>query len=673
VTARLRLLALALAGALAACGDDSAGQQGLLLSQPSDVAVFRGLTSKSSTVQPYLAIANAGSNDLTIVDARDDSMIPAPVPLRNLVFPVGQRPALLVSADLNDDAPPSEPRPDLLVAVSAGGSELQVIETWSAAGGVAATVDLGGDILAIVAIPSPQGTARVAAALSDNRIALAEFARASSGNPDAIELVTPLPVAAASIGIQAEALAALPGDQGRIWAATRDASVNGVAQISIPAMTVTPLEAGGPTRLVAAAQLAAERPFHPDGAAEPETWVTTTPVRRVYAVLDESGCGGDVGIPCGLVALDADGTGRAPDFRTLAEPRAPIPIPGRAVALAASGPPESLPASANPRDQDPNLMRISPGTGLAWTTGVAAVASSDGSLYFVDLGRWQIPSNTAARATADVVSQDASVDVSNVTSTAGFTPTERWTATYQGRLPRLVSLRVDVVSNTEIALQAEGGGGEVVRVEEAGVAVGDLVVVTDPSPLGTCAATFERRVTAVGASPSSTLEVAPGTDPDPCTSARAAASDLRAEVRAGGWVLVRGTGTSTTLAARPVGDPDVFPVAFQVTGPRIGYAPDPDPLVGDRVGPSLEFQIDPANGTTIATRDLSSVVIQTTEGRVHFRVQNAGAGARAVVPFDRSTVPGREDSGVRFFVPYASDVVLDASPSSSGGGAATLR
>jgi hypothetical protein len=668
VNAPLRVVALALAAALAACGNKGSTQPGLLLADPGAIAVFRGFTPKDSPqapAQPYFAIANAASNELTIVDARTDVGVPAPVQLRTLGFPIPDRPTLLVSAELGDG-------PDLLVAVSAGGSdELQVIETWDPAGGVATTIDVGGEILALVAVPvaSPPGTetARIAMALSGNRIALADFTRPSGD----LAIVPPAAVTPVGVGFQPVALAAMTGQETRIWAASPD--LNGVAEISIPAFTVTILDTLAPTRLVAAAELAAERPDAPDGAADPSFWVTTTPLPRVYAVLDESGCGDGKPIACGLVALDPDAGGFAPDFvDTVAprDPRAPIPIPGRALALAASGPPAFLPTSTEPLDLNPNLMRIVPGTGLAWTTGVAAVASSDGSLYFVDLGRWEIPSNAPIAPTAKTVSVDPTVAVSVIAPSPGFTPTARWTATFQGELPGLASLRVNPITDTRLAFQVPIGGGfaEVVRVAEVGIAPGDLLVVSDPDAVGSCAPTFEATVVTTVAPddvafPGGAVDVAAAAPQwDTCLPALAGKARARATVLGSEWVLVRGTAPSVTLVDRPhLGDPENV-----VTGTRLGYVSDRTP--SDPPGVAFAFTLDPVPATTIVRGH--KAVIDTTEGRAHFAV-GAGVDPRAVVPYDRSRdVRG---AGVRFLVPSGSNIVIDASPSASGGGPVTLR
>jgi hypothetical protein len=691
VTLRVRFAALALAAALAACGKSGAPQPGLLLNEPSAVAPFHGLTPKYADVHAYLAIANAGGNDLAIIDAVDDSIVPAPtpVPLRTRVFPVAGRPTLLASANLGDDNVPDptvpgrfKARPDLLVAVSAGDVALQLIRTWTSEGAVHKHIDLGADILALVAVPSPPGTARIAAALSGERLTVVTFQR-SSPTDDSIVVVgdtvppsDPLVIPpGAPLGIQPVALAVTPGNQDRVWAATQDplpvTGKLGVAGINVT--TGTPvvaeeLDALAPTRLVTALRLR-ER-----GAAaadlDPEGWAT---VHRVYAVLDESGCGDAHAVACGIVALDADGTGLAPDFVDSTTGRAPIAVPGRALALAASGGPE-VPPSTDPADatyQAP-FMRMFPATGARRTTGAAAVASTDGALYFVDLGRWEIPSDQAVQATVPVVaSADPQVVATTLRATPGYTPTARWTATYQGALPGLASRRLQRISDTRVAFQVPSGGGfaEVVTVAAVGIAPDDLLDVIDPTAVGSCAPSFEARVTALeppspAAFPGGALDVA-ATLPQ-CLAALADKTNVRATVRAKEWVLVRGAGAGATLAGRPQAG-----VEHAVPARRISYVPE----LGDPVGPALAFtlqqQLPP--GQTAPTRG-ASVVIDTTEGRTPFRAVDAGAFAvepRAVVPFDRSRYAA--GSGIRFLVPYASGLVLDATPTLQGGNATSLR
>jgi hypothetical protein len=532
-----RLSALALAAALAACGSTTATPPGLLLNAPSAVAVFRGVTSKhgqdpSNPVHPYhpyLAIANAGGNDLSIVDAVDDSIVLAPVPLRGLVYPVGGGPMLLASGDLGDR------KPDLLVVVSSGDSRLQIVRTWATDGAVEGTVDLGSgaDVLALAALPfdpDALGTVRIAAALADDRIAVVTFRRAATGDGTAID-VTGATVESMALGFQPVALAATPDDptmpglQTRVWAATSDdlgGGMHGVAGFDVagpPPWPVQLLDARAPTRLVAAARLA-ERVA--GGSLDPATWSTTAPIERVYAVI-ESGCGLYGPIDCGLVALDAGGL--AADLSTApneADYRAPIPLGSRAHGLAAAQPPFAPPSAADPIYAG-TFLRLATDLGPQRTTAVAAVAGADGGLSFVDLGRWELPSQqlvaaklavtvTAGRAPAEagaaqvdqwlvlrdpdnlgtVSHLDPAALSSAVMLTPGFTPTAHWTVTHEGVLPGLAARRADrgdVGGAPWVALQNRDGSTITAPVRlydpTLGVQTGDTVVI-DAAGLGTC-------------------------------------------------------------------------------------------------------------------------------------------------------------------------------------------
>lgn len=742
MTIRLRLAALALAAALAACGKSSKTTPGLLLGEPSAVAAFRGYTTKFPDLlqppHPYLAIANAATNDLTIVDAVDDVGVSAPVALRSLVYPVPGRPALLASAGLGDG------KADLLVAVSAGDSKLQVLRTWTTDGDVVdPPVELGGDVVALVAVPSPQGTARIAAALAGRQIAVVTFTRDSG---DAIVAGVPQ---IATFDFQPIALAATPDDptvdgiQTTVWAATRD--LDGVVGIGITA-DGTPtlgdfLNARAPTRLVAAARLRerADATFDPVAATTLSiaAFANQPTVERVYAILDESGCGPRAAIACGLVALDPDSvtTPLPPDpvpaGTTVpgmqAQFRAPIPIPGAALGLAAAQPPAVAPPGVDPTYAG-TYMRIQTAAGERWTTAAAAVASTDGHVYFVDLGRWEIPGEQTVAPTAKTsaaVNPEASA--TNLRYTPGYTPDATWTATWEGELPGLVSRRaesggatgvVPVVPWLALQVRNDGNFSEVGRVYDPtlGVHVGDLALIelsdTDPAAVGSCAGIFEAAVdellTSVGHEseyPGGALrlgKLAGHPEWDACVDALASGkTGLRASVRAGGWVLVRGTGAAAALVGRPQRDTEFTvqwesedalscPVWPPVTScdttcrsncetllrarlaRRIGYVPS----LGDPQGPTLAFTLGLRSGLTTPSRGFS-VPITTTEGRVPFRVVPPGVTAVApgdIAVFDRSGAsPDTASAGVRFLVPYLSNVVLDATPTVQGGDAKALH
>ncbi len=551
---RRALLAVVLGALGAACTSATAPAVTSVLRQPSALAVFNGLTRDDggATLKPYLAIANAGRNDLTIVDAGDDTAVLAPIQLRTLVVPVPERPALLAAASLGDG------KADLLVAVSAGDSTLQLIRTWTVANEVvpeqsidlAVALGLGtADVLALAALPSATNTARLAVALSDRRVAVVTYVRAGDG----IEVVTP-PLVSAQLDFQPIALAAPPDDPGvggvqtAIYAATLDEivpGVSGVAELSPDLATVRPLDARGPTRLVAAARLRERAPLSTSTSKDGDAFAGQPTVARVYAVLDESGCGLDRRIACGVVTLDpvaggipADESGRMPY-------RAPIEIPGRTLALAVAQPPAVPPASDLTQYAGDAMRVFAAGLEQA-TTAVGVAASDNGKAYFLDLGRFKaltVSGSTLAAlgATAVVPAEvDTSTDsaitarrrlwfqdasgafvakntagaddlataVKTIDRTPGWTRSTSYTVMYQGALAPAVTghtaeAGLDGGSGLPwLALQAGSGTASVsdaVRLYHPafGIRTGDLVVLkakniagcTGTKPPGTPAGT----------------------------------------------------------------------------------------------------------------------------------------------------------------------------------------
>jgi hypothetical protein len=761
MTVRLRIAALAALAVLGACRGKSPPAVTAALNLPSSVAVFRGITSAhtapdvtsnpGNTYHPHLAVANTRSDDLAIFDAVDDSLIGSPVPLHGLVYPVPNRPALLAAADLGDG------KPDLLVAVSSGDSKLKVIRTWSVDGAVQASADVdfgpGADIVTIIAMPpdpATPGTARIVAALAGDRIGVAFYARLAAEGGLAIGPAPIDHVTSGALGFQAVDLAVIPGEQARIWAATPD--LNGVAEIAItgtPVLTAVH-DTKAPTRLVSAASLTEAIG---STALDPSAFPTTPPFPVIYAVLDETaragipGCGFLAPIACGLVAVNPGG-GLLPDpiaAGTMTGTfRAPIPLVP-AVGLAASQPPVVPPDPADPIYAG-TFLRIITNISTRATTAAAGVASSDGGLTFVDLGRWEIPSQQAIGPTvkANVTTPGAAgqwlvlqhgttlvghLDPNGLSSavgvTAGYTPTDRWIVTNQGVLPGLTSRRAEVGNdgtNTWLAMQvtdADGSHSEVVRLFDPviGVHVGDTVVF-DPNAIGTCPA-FEATVAALFAPdatrPGGFVSLAAGTNPafNQCLGKITPSTQIvRATIRAGGYVLVRGAAfpaqqhvgrpalgeafaveweqeepslvatcllppahawpPSPTDAASCTADPSVDPSGCRAAcdrlirarlARRIGYLTEPGvPLAG----PALQFTL--ALETTVTpARDLS-LIMDTVEGRVPFRAFPAvgtAIGASMVLPWDRS--PYAPPGGIRFFVPYSSGLVNDATPTLPAG------
>jgi hypothetical protein len=797
VIARARLAALAGLAALAAlagCNNKASTVPIGNLAEPSSVAVFRGLAPsfpKSETspppgghpYHPFFAVANGRSDDLTIIDAVNDAVLPATVPLHGLAYPVPFRPALVASADLGDQLP------DLLVAVSAGDSRLKLVRTWVPDGAIVSEVDLGTTVIALAPLPNAtKHTAQVVVALAGEKIAVVTYVRSTSGDGTGIDLAGT--AVSGALGFDAVDLAVLPGDAACpgnpgarcIFAATPDTipvggGVLGVAEVDV---TGTPflanaIDARAPTRAVAAARYVEATLDPPDlGTTAFEGHAT---VERVYAVRDEQGCGFFAPVACGLVALDPVTLVPVVDPTPLgsfqAKEQAPIPL-GYALGVATSGPPAFPPDTTVDPQYAVTWLRVVTTPGTRATTAVGAVSNSTGYLTYVDLPRWEVPSQTLIHANVKAVVSsftpasgnqwlvlspdgvttlthlsDPAVLSSAVTVTAGYTPTantpaDRWTVTSEGVLPGLAARRAQVGNDGSLwlAMQATDPNGasttEVVRLFDPvlGVRSGDTLVF-DATPLGTCLA-FEASVNAVvppdsSRFPGGAVRLVARTTSDPVASAQWAAclsllgnaakdapvGSLRATIRAGGYVLVRGSGQGALHVGRPAlgsrfsvswvnddaGGPnaglneDALAAACRLP-PAVAWPGDPsctegtacrtacEDLVRARLarrvgylseapvyggGPALAFQIALEVPGVPPPRDLT-LVLATYEGRALFRVVPGSTplvGNGPVVAWDRS--PYVPIQGVRFLAPYASGVLLDSTPTGLGGNPRVFR
>jgi hypothetical protein len=646
VTTRARLAAAAAAAALAACTSSTTTNPGALLADPISIAVFRGVTVKApqkpgDVYRPFIAVANAASNELSIVDGVDDTLVQSPALTRGLVYPAPGRPVLLAAGDLGDG------EPDLLAIVTAGDlpSEggLRVVETWNTFGLIASrangapVVDFGADVQELLALPfdpAAPGSVTLVAILAGGqnsggvvdkgRIATVTFRRAAGTSPRAIDLESAQ--ATVKIGdplsFRPLALAAIPGERNRVFVASADPlppnGVEGVAEFEFDVTGTLrhtgALNARAPTRLVTAVHLAGgvanlwsgagtETPRDATAFATPPTAAD-----RVLAVLDESGCGFDAEIACGLVALDPATGELIPDPASIGSAMhapfaAPIPL-AWPLAVAAGRPPANPPSAASTDAQYAGAYERIATDHSVWTTsGVAAVASTEGYLYFVDVARWMVPSDQPVAPGAKVSSVRPSgtpgaqwltlVDPSSgatiahnanelataVKMTAGYTPNDQWTVTRQGALPRLSRQRAESFGDGSIALQVTSGGKpqSVVTLWDPvlGVTTGDVVVI-EASGLGTCPSSFEAAVAELREprppeAPGGSLVLAHRT---PAVGEKVAARDLGnwaycvdllastrnvgqtgpslvATVRAAEYVLVRGTGSSAVHVGRP--------------------------------------------------------------------------------------------------------------------------
>lgn len=633
MTVRSRLAAAVALAALAACGSSSKSPPGALLAESSSVAVFRGVTLKTpdrdpalvslaNPYHPYVAIANAATNEISILDGVDDSLVAAPAVLRGLVYPVPGRPVLLAAGDLGDG------KPDLLVVVAEGDlpgrSRLQVVETWAPYGRILpVSVELPDDVVALLPLdPDGAGSVKVVAALAGEQLAVVTFPRVAGSLAIDVAAAQASVVTSPALGFQPLQLAAVhlpprgpaaapspdPAERSRVYAATFDpigpTSVHGVAMIDLANnFQVTALDARAPTRLVAAGFLGGG-----EGIAAPDPSLFGTPVTRVYAVLDESGCGLDAAIGCGLVALDpathqlvATGPTAATSAVWSAGFAAPIPV-GHIMALGFSGPPVVAPPG-EPQFAG-TLMRFAVPNYTWATSGAIGVASSDGFLTFVDAGRWVVPSNQRvydavgakvastrpastpglqfltlvldAEPPVTIAHTDAVGLSTAVKVTGGYTPTDRWVVVHEGVLPGLSSRHAqmfDDAGTPAMALQVPGQPAQqVVRLWDPtlGVTAGDIVVI-EPSGLGTCG-TFEATVAELVA-PSAAFpggyarlgHRSPGVSPavptwDRCIALMHAAStdpaaavSYLATIRAGRYVLLRGATTQQHVGRPEIG------------------------------------------------------------------------------------------------------------------------
>jgi hypothetical protein len=389
----------------AACGSTTTRPL-IGLSEPTAVAVFTGITPKDAELHPYLAVANGGRDDLTLVDAVDGEPVLAPVLVRALAVPTVSRPYHLVGAPLADG------QADLLAVVGAGSSEVQVVDTWSGNVQVQFTVDVGtlasgAEVLSAVAASVPAldggewkataGRVRLVLGLTGGRLAVLEFRREGAGIALDDAWVQAVGFDAIALAARAWPTTERPAeatDVRYVWAATRDdvpagSGAYGVVELdsSAPpeAWPLSLLPAGGPTRLIATAHLA-ER-------ARDDTNIplSTVAVDRVYAALDRSGCGGQSAIACGIVIIDPSPPVRGilPDPLGELPYHPPIQLPAEVVVMATAVVPV-----VPPKDASPGRMQLLPGTGTRDATGVLAAAAANGRVYTVDIGRRTTLNNT---------------------------------------------------------------------------------------------------------------------------------------------------------------------------------------------------------------------------------------------------------------------------------------
>ncbi|BDG08043.1 hypothetical protein [Anaeromyxobacter paludicola] len=536
-----RLAALGAAGllALSGCGSSSV-TVGARFSGPAAVVAFQGVTrAHPGTLQTYFAVASSRGDELQIIDPVTESAVVGPGVVFPLVIATAPRPTFLASTSLQDGGS------DLLVAAGAGSTLVQLVTTWDEENRISGDasvaypgVDLsdavapGSVILSMVAIPAlgpdatgitsaQPGKAWVVVALTGGQLAVVEYQR----DPGKASLSrSARPVWVQHLGFEVSQMSALLANDAtwRIFCATSDAlttasgaTVQGVAEVVAgpPGLgwRVIPLDARAPTRLVAAAYVRERLPSAPDTfGADPKL--------RVYAVLDEGACGADREIDCGLVTLDEAARALASDPAASAVPsrnpvpaqpfRAPVHVPGYPLGISIALPPASagngIYAMLDTNQGFP-LQRIAPGSGERYTSAVAAVPSSDGKVYMVDLGRWDMPSdvsllvNDSTRVRAYTVTSavpssaitgealglgdpedetvaltlDSTLLPKRVEVTPGFTRAEQFQVVWQGVLPSLAY-------RPGVLFQLADGTPAVALQEQLGTAWRVTAALSDP-------------------------------------------------------------------------------------------------------------------------------------------------------------------------------------------------
>jgi hypothetical protein len=487
---------------------------------------------------PYLAVANLRGDELRLVDAVDGGVVLAPSLILSLSVSTEPRPSRLAAGSLQDRDKDGKPvaLADLLVVAPAGmvscsaavpgrlSACIQVVDTWTTRNAVvdALTIDLGdpleaagaadAEILSLAVLPATDaagagvaGKARLAAGLTGGRLLLADYARQADGS-----IARDGPSVVLEVGFDALSLA--PGPDGsRLYAATDDVipgspAVQGVADVDLTgalaqAARVRGLDAGGPTTVVMATMVRRFTGFRYATGSDPSTW---DPLRdsygagepRVYAARSPVGCGPTEAVECGIAVLDplhggAAGTGGlaldpAPAPGPVTTPRfhATIRVPGQVLAMAAIPPPTvgglCDDGAVAPCRPDANPISIVPyqslflARGARWASTLAAAASSNGSVYLLDLGHdglanaqdWlatdtsglqaQVSSATFASVAAGQgqlalwndldaspptpLTRDATAAKALVRATPGFTMTDSWSVSWQGALPGLADL-----------------------------------------------------------------------------------------------------------------------------------------------------------------------------------------------------------------------------------------
>jgi hypothetical protein len=433
----IRLAVLFLALVATACSD-SAPNVGAQFQTPSAITTFHGVTERHpGVVEPYVAVASSGSDQLTLIDPRDDRPVQSPGLVFPLAVPTDASPMFVAAVSLADGGA------DALVGAGApypatGEVALQLVATWDGKprpvapfpGGTASRgfpVGSGGEvILSLAGAPVPQAAAAVAGvtppvagvgrflvSLSGGQLRVVRAVRQADGS---IQLADEgaIPLGGAT---PFDAVALAPSPDGRhVYAASGDVitgtdgiPVLGVAELDTlgddpAAWIVRALSARASTYGVAAARVI-ERSVD-DADVFNREQMANLPRLLVYALPDRATCGPTRSIDCGIVTID-------PVTGTLAEDplgempyRAPMRLPVLPIAMATWDRPPEVKAAADKigslADEDAGLPAIeldgihyTPGTGFRVTSAIAVATGADGRSYSIDLGRWGPGSDTS--------------------------------------------------------------------------------------------------------------------------------------------------------------------------------------------------------------------------------------------------------------------------------------
>jgi hypothetical protein len=410
-------------------------------------------------------------------------------------------------------------------------------------------------------------------------------------------------------------------------------------------------------------------------------------------------------------------------------------VPSLAPATPATGsicaPPPAQPGAPPPPPRIDGV-RLVPGAAetARCTTAVAAVPSSDGNVYVLDLGRFQVPSRTptlAGDARTRVVSAESIVPAAPDTRlalvrgdgapttvaaelaaaigvTPGVTPDDLWRIEQQAVLPGLSGVRGVAVTAggvTTVAAQVDSGrpgpAGEVgwivqqrVAAPELGVAPGDVVQLDQLAVEGDrCEMTVEAVLAPDAAFPGGALRLAPGSCAAPLPDGAALVAFT---VRSGGLLLASGRlghlgrptpGAPFAVRWTAAADPDAVPQPATVAqalarkARRFHYPADASCAAGGCAafpglthpladGPMVAFTVAPIDPATL--RRGAAIVFTTASGHSPAtRRPSGGVLPVGAAAVDRSRIAGGAGSlEVRYYVPYSDDQILIFGPGETG-------